>query len=231
MNLAYTKCPKCEVKYSYIDMAIENTSGMEIWSDGFCMAPMRKDILKFAKCPECNTFFWLKKNSIRKSTDSAAIKKLENSLLLDNIGRKEIDFIKNAINSGLANTTKKEIHLRLKQWHVINHLMRKYDSQGLLGKIKHQLFESTDYKNSLKLYNYKISLKLSSLIRLTNLLKLDEKEKTNYLLFAEIYREIGDFGKAMVFCHKAETSSQVDSERIIQLKKNISSKNKIAYKL
>ena len=131
----------------------------------------------------------------------------------------------------MANTAKKEIHLRLLLWHVINHIIRKYDSQGLLNKIKHKLFESADYKNSLKLYDYNVSLKLSNLIRLTNLLKLDKKENTNYLLFAEIYREIGDFGKAMVFCHKAETSSKIDSERITLLKKNISSKNKIAYKL
>ena len=228
MNQAHTKCPECEAKYSYI--SIENTSNMEMWSDGFCMPPIRKDFLTFAKCPACSAFFWLKKNVIEELADSTTVKNLENSFLLDNISKKEIDLVKDAIKD-LANSAKKEIHLRLLLWHVINHIIRKYDSQGLLNKIKHKLFESADYKNSLKLYDYNVSLKLSNLIRLTNLLKLDKKENTNYLLFAEIYREIGDFGKAMVFCHKAETSSKIDSERITLLKKNISSKNKIAYKL
>jgi hypothetical protein len=99
------------------------------------------------------------------------------------------------------------------------------------SKLKHQVFESTEYKNSLKLYSYEGSLKTSNLIRLMNLLKRDKKENTNNLFFAEIYREIGDFGKAMVFGHKAKTASKVDAYRITLLEKNIASRNKTAYRL
>jgi hypothetical protein len=227
---AYTRCPKCKAKFNYVEAEEEKVGSKELWSDGFYITPTREDVLKFAKCPACNTYFWLNKNSIAEPPDSAATIKIKNSLLLDNIGRMEIDFVSAAINSDLPNSTKKEIYLRLKLWHTINHVLRKYDAQGLFNKLKHQLFESSDYKNSLKLYDYKIPLKLSNLIRLTNLLKKDEKGSSSYLLFAEIYREIGDFGKAMVYCHKAEKSPQVDADRISLLKKNIISKNKIAYK-
>ncbi len=231
INQAYSKCPKCETNYSYLDFTIENKSGVEIWSDGFYMAPMKRDVLSFAKCPSCNTFFWLKKKAIQEPPDSAIVKKIGNFWFLNNIGRNEIDHIKDALKSGLANSANKEIYLRTKLWHVINHVMRKYDSQGFFSKIKHQVFESAEYKNSLKLYNYEVSLKLSNLIRLMNLLKRDKKENTNNLLFAELYREIGDFGKAMVFAHKAKTASKIDLDRMTLLEKNIASKNKMAYRL
>jgi uncharacterized C2H2 Zn-finger protein len=130
INQAYTKCPKCDAEYKFLDFSIENNSGIESWSDGFSLAPMRRDIFAFSKCPACNTFFWLKKNAISESTDSVTLKKIENSWSLDNIGRKEIDFVKDAIKSSIANTPKKEIYLRTKLWHVINHVIRKYDAQG-----------------------------------------------------------------------------------------------------
>jgi hypothetical protein len=228
---AYTKCPKCEAKYSYTEIISENTTEAEIWSDGFCTVPMRKDIVKFAKCQACNTFFWLQENSIKEQIDLPGIKSLENSWSLDNIGKKEIDFIKDAFRSGLANTSEKEIFLRIKLWHTINHIIRKHSSQGFFKKIKQKFFETPDFKDSLKHYNAIFSLKLNNLIRLVNLMKLDKNENTNYLLFAEIYRELGDFSKAMIFCYKAETSSQVDSNRIMLLKQNIANKSKTVYKL
>lgn len=230
-NQVFAKCPTCSERYSYLEIAKKEASGLEKWSDGFQMAPQRKDVLPFAKCMECDSFFWLKKNSIQEPLNSKTIKELKNYLLPDNIGRNEIDFVKGAIRSDLANSAKKEIYLRSKLWHVINHVLRKYDSQDFFSKIKHQLFEGSGYKNALKLYNYEVSLKLSNLIRLMNLLKIDQKESTNYLLFAEIYREIGDFGKAMVFGHKAKKMSNIDTDRIAMLEKNIATKNKLAYKL
>ena len=231
INPSYTKCPQCEAMYSYSDMPSENTSGVEFWSDGFCMAPMRMDVIQFAKCPACNTVFLIQENSIQEPTDLTNMKKLENSWTIDNISSNEIDFIKTAFRSGLANTTEKEILLRIKLWHTINHIMRKYHSQGLFKKIKQKLFETAEYKDSLKQYNTYSSLKLNNLIRLVNLLKLDKNEDTNYLLFAEIYRELGDFGKALFFCHKAETSPQADLKRIMLLKQYISNKSKTTYKL
>ncbi len=231
LNPAYTKCPKCETKYSYTDMISENLPGTEFWSDGFCMAPMRKDIIKFSKCQACNTFFWLADNSIQVPADLSEIKNLENSWAIDNMSSKEIGFIKDSLRSGLAKTAEKEIVLRIKLWHAINHILRKYDSQGIIKIIKQRFFESNDIKDSQKQYNASISMKLNNLVRLANLLKLDKIENTNFLLFAEIYRELGDFSKAMIFCYKAETSSHVDSNRITLLKQHITSKSKTAYKV
>jgi tetratricopeptide (TPR) repeat protein len=230
-NPVYTKCPKCEAKHSYTDMISEKTDGAEFWSDGFCMAPIRKDIIKFARCPACNTFFWLKENSIQEPADLLEIKNLENSWSLDNMSRKEIDFLRDVFRSGLADTPEKEIILRIKLWHVINHIIRKYDAQGFFTMIKQKFFESQEFKDSQKLYNSIFPKKLNNLIRLSNLMKLDKNENANYLLFAEIYRELGDFKKAMIFCYKAETSNLVDSNRIMLLKQHITNKSKMAYKL
>jgi len=228
---AYSKCPKCEVVYNYTDMISEDTSGTEFWSDGFCMAPMRTDIIKFAKCPGCSTLFWLHENSIQKPAGLPEIKNLENSWSLDNISNKEIGLIKEAFRAGLANTSENEITLRLKLWHTINHKIRKYYDQGFFQTIKLKFFDTTGYKESLKQYNANITLKLNNLVRLANLLKLDKIENTNYLLFAEIYRELGDFSKAMIFCYKAETSLVFDPERITLLKQYITNKSKTTYRL
>jgi hypothetical protein len=228
---AYTKCPKCETMYSYTDLTSDSTSGVELWSDGFCMAPMKKDIINFAKCPTCNTFFWLKENSIQGLVNLLEIKNLENSWTLDNIGKMEFDFLKDAFRSGLTNSPDKEIMLRIKLWHVINHIIRKYDTHGFFNKIKQKFFESPEFKDSQKQYHAMFPQKLNNLIRLVNLMKLDQNENTNYLLFAEIYRELGDFNKAMIFCYKAETSPSFDKARIALLKQHITNKSKVAYKL
>jgi len=227
----YTKCPKCEAQYCYSDLKPENIAGTGFWSDGFYMAPMRNDIINFAKCPACNTYFWLEENSIPKPQDSSQINNIENSWLLDQIGSKEINFIKDAFRAGLAINPEKEIVLRIKLWQVINHIIRKYDSQGLFKKIRLKIFESNEYKDSHKQYNSLSSIKINNLIRLANLLKLDLSENPDNLLFAEIYRELGDFSKAMIFCHRAETTLQVDSNRILLLKEQIKIKSKTAYKI
>jgi len=231
LNSAYTKCPKCEANFSYTDIKPEKISKSEIWSDGFYMAPMRKDLIKFAKCPSCNTFFWLQENSIEEPTDSNGIKKLDNSWFIDEISSKEINFIKEAFRAGLASTTEKEMILRIKLWQTINHITRKYYSQGLLKTIKQKIFTTTDYKNSIKQYKSSVPLKLKNIIRLLNILKLDKNKESNYVLFAETYREIGDFGKAMVFCHKARKLPKSDSKRIRLLKRHIETKSKTAYSL
>ncbi len=231
LNIAYTQCPKCEIKFSYSDIKSEKSHKTETWSDGFNMTPFRKDIIEFAKCPSCDTFFWLKESSIEKPKDLNGIKKIDNSWFIDDIGKKEIIFIRDAFRAGLAITTEKEMILRIKLWQTINHIIRKYYSQTLLKKVKQKIFETNDFKNSQEQYKLNVSLKLKNIIRLLNILKSDKNKKTNYLLYAEIYREIGDFGKAMVFCYKAEKLPEFDSNRIRLLKRNIERKSKMAYKL
>jgi|GEM_PF-5611419 hypothetical protein len=230
-NTAFTKCPKCEANYSFNATKPENASDAEFWSDGYSMNQMKKDYIPFAKCPACSTYFWLNENSIPGPINRQNIKNLENSWSVDNISYSEIHFIQDAMQAGLANTSKKEIFLRIKLWHVINHINRKYDSQGFFKKMRQKIFETNDFKDSKELLHSSSSQKLNNLIRIANLLKLDKKENTNYVLFAEIYRELGDFSKALIFCHKAETAPAVDTQRIALLKQHITSKSKIVYKL
>lgn len=227
----YTKCPKCEAKYSYTAMINENTAGVELWSDGFCMAPSRRDVTAFGKCSACNTFFWVAENAIEPQQDLTQIKLLENSWSIDSLGNQEIEVIKDAFRAGLASTTENEILLRIMMWHATNHFIRRYHSQGLFKKIKQKFFDTAEYKNSIKLYEDNISLKMKNLIRLANLLKLDKSENANFLILSEIYRELGDFGKALLFCHKAETSPRADPGRIAILKQHITAKNKSIYRL
>jgi len=231
LNSAYTKCPKCEAKYSYTDEISEKTSGAELWSDGFCMAPMRKDVLKFSKCPACNTLFWLKENSINQPIDLSETKTLDNTWSLDNASKNEIDFIKEGFRAGLAKVPENEIIIRIHLWHSINHIVRQHSTQGFFKKIKQKLFDTAEYKDSIKEYNNNSAQKLNNLIRLANLLKMDNNENMNYLLFAEIYREMGDFSKAMIYCYKAETSAHIEAGRIMLLKQNITNKSKAVYKI
>ncbi len=230
LNTSFAKCPKCEVKYSYTDMMSGNTIGAENWSDGFFIAPMLMNESNFAKCPSCSTFFWLHDNSIEEPLVSTEVKQLENSSFLsDNIT--DIDFIKEAFRFGLANNPEKEIFLRIKLWQAYNHIIREYLSQGLFKKFKQRFFKTPDFENYIKRYSSYSSKRLSNLIRLANLLKLDNSRNSEYLLFAELYRETGDFSKAMIFCYKAETTSKVDPGRIKLLKQHIQEKDKMVYKL
>jgi hypothetical protein len=230
-NTAYTKCPKCEAKYSYTALISEKTSGAEVWSDGFCMALNRMDIIDFAKCPVCSAFFWIQDNSIQEPTDLSGITNLNNTWSLDDIGKNELDFIKEAFKGGLGSDTKNEIRIRIKLWQLFNHILRKFHSKGFFEKLKQKLFESPEYKEAQKQYSANISHKLNNLIRLTNLMKLDITENANFLLFAEIYRELGDYNKAMIFCYKAETSNLVDHSRIMILKQHITNKSKVTYRI
>lgn len=230
MNPAYTKCPSCGAEYSYVEQSSENIADSEFWSDGFCLTPMRRDIVDFSKCQACNAYFWIPENSVEEPSDLSSVKNLENTLDVDNISDEDIDFIKAAFRGGLAGTPEKEAHLRIKLWQVINHIMRNYNSQGIFSKIKQKFFETAEFKEAQNQYNAFSSLKQNNLIRLINLLKLD-KDNTDYILFAEIYRELGDFGKATVYCYKAENAPRGDKERALLLKQYVIGKNKITYKL
>jgi len=193
------------------------------------MAPSRKDFIDFGKCPDCETFFWIHENSTRETADLSKIKNLENSWPIDHISNQEFDFFRDFIRSGAANTPEKELLIRIKLWHTINHLIRKHESQGVFKKITQKIFESAEYKESINLYNARSNLKINNLIRLANLLKQDRTENSNYILFAEVYRELGDFSKSMVYCYKAETAPNADVNRVQLLKQHIMNKNKLAY--
>lgn len=230
-NLIYTKCPNCEATYSYTALVNESTAGAELWSDGFCMAPARRVVTAFTKCSACNNFFWVEENKVDSLQDVSQVKVLGNYWPIDNLGEQEIEIIKNAFRGGLADTTEKEIALRISLWQAINHFIRRYHSKGLFKKIKQKFFDTAEYKSSMKLYEDNISLKMKNLIRLANLLKLDKTENANFLVLSEIYRELGDFGKSLLFCHKAETSPGADAVRIAVLKQHITAKNKSIYRL
>lgn len=224
---AYTKCPKCETIYSYQEETENKDTPLEIWTDGFELSPSRKELIKFAQCPGCETYFWLKENAIEEPQGSENVKAIDNSWSFDNVGKKELDITKDTLQKGLASSLKKEIYLRTKLWQVINHLSRKYEGQGFFKN----LFKTTEHKDSLKLYKLNSTLKMNNLIRLANLLKKDKKKAEDHMLFAEIYREMGDFSKAMFYCHKADTAHQSELKRINKLMLYIKSKDKEAYKL
>lgn len=212
-------------------MVSGNTIGADSWSDGFMIAPMLMDVIKFSKCSQCNTYFWLSDNFIQQPAETTGVKELDSFIHTGSSASSEVKLLKEAFRSDMVNSIEKEIYLRIKLWQAINHFVRKYESEGILKQIKHKIFKSSDLEESKKKYSDLFLLKRHNLIRLSNLLKADKNEETNYLLFAEIYRETGDFSKAMIFCYKAETAAQADSNRIKVLKHHIQNKNKMVYKV
>lgn len=222
-----TKCPNCGNVYTFSPALIENAPGTETWSDGFISTSLHNDVLEFAKCMGCQNLFFIQDNLVENNDDTSAIKKIDNEWLINEVGNKEIIFIKEALRL----IPGKEIQLRIKLWHLINHFYRQYDSQGFMKKWKTKLLDGGASKDSLKQYKALSSMKISNLIRLVNLLKADKTTSHSSVLFAEIYRELGDFSKAITFCHKAETTMQMDQNRIKILKQQISNKVKTVYKL
>jgi hypothetical protein len=151
LSTAYAKCPECKTNYCYTDMVSGNTTGAEFWSDGFYYGPMLLDVARVAKCPMCNAFFWIPDNTIKDPADNQELAELENPFrFIDQPGR-EIKFVKESLKSGVINSVEKEIYIRVKLWHAINHLMRKYISQDLFAKITQKIFKPAESENVKKL--------------------------------------------------------------------------------
>jgi hypothetical protein len=231
LSTAYTKCPECKTNYYYTDMVSGNTIGAEFWSDGFYFGPMLHDAARVSKCPSCQAFFWIPDQIINEPTENLELTELENPFRFINQPGKEIKFVKEVLKSGIINTVEKEIYIRVKFWQAINHLMRKYVNQDLFTKITQKFFKSDEYESAKKQYSSIGITKVNNLIRLGNLIKSLKSDDMDYVQFAEIYRESGDFNKAMIFCYKAESNAQADANRINLMKQHIQNKNKMVYKL
>jgi len=226
--LSYSKCPKCDTIISYIDMISGNTIDGEIWSDGMIESSMFYNVLKYNKCSNCNSFYWLSDNLIKEPENFENINRIEESFDFENLYKPMIDNAIEALQSGVANSEEKEIFIRIKLWQSINNLIRHSKNRSFGRKLYCIFFKSKEEKINYKLYVSYIETKNQNLQKLAFLLQ-NSKVTEDYLIICEIYRELGCFEDAKLWLKKIENKSSFSKKRLSALRKKILFKNKMVY--
>lgn len=183
-------CPKCNALLRRGSLQSGNTLLAKYWTDGKREAPMLPEFPSVTTCKSCKNFFW-----IEDAKTIGAIYRNEPDYPDDwrnapYIEELTIDEYSEAANSGIGNTTDREIHLRLRLWWLINDIGR--------GK------KITRLTNKLKAFKKENLGKLGVL--------LDERITEQKIMKAEIYRELGHFNAAL----KLLKTIPDDSKHIVQ---------------
>jgi len=164
-------CPGVIKDHSFISC---NTVGAEIWTDGYCEAPILPERPQLGKCPNCHTLIW--------SDDLEIIEEVE----FDSTNNKypdakryswpEKDDFEKALNSIKLNDDE-ERYLRIQLWWVYNNSRR--------WELKKKDITNIEQEN------------LSILLNLLNPDNSDE-----LIMIIEILRELSRFNEAKIFSNK-----------------------------
>lgn len=189
-------CPFCKAEMRIRTMASGNNIDAKSWSDGYTYARMMPPRLFIAECRTCLKIFWIK--------DSPLIGELDNIISFDedyylqeeikiklqklyNIPKdkyqlwKEIEYLTQLNKSQLMQAVKnrlwsnrdEEIYIRQNLWWKINDTVRN-NSGGNLEDKDIAIFESN----------------------LKTLIDIYKNEKSEIILKAEAYRELGEFERS-----------------------------------
>ena len=108
------------------------------------------------------------------------------------------------LKNGFANTSEKEIYLRIKIWHLLNNNFRSARLESAINKMKDKFNEIIDNNVSHKVSEAEANtpkiLFINNLNCLTKIYKPDCDEQQ--LLFAEMFRELGNFNEAKLQLNK-----------------------------
>lgn len=186
------ECPSCGAEKSLMTLVSGNSFGALLWSDGYQYAPMAPTLSPVQKCLDCESYFMLSSASYRYSEHQSDYS-LETGLLSYNeIKEALIELLKTNLNPD------DEFQLRLEFLYRFNDAFR--DSENIsipLELIMNKEREDVDYTL------FRINLK--------KLISLMEGESRSSLLLAELYREIGDFDKAISILQDFDSFGKEDN--------------------
>jgi len=168
------KCPHCGELVKSKSYMSTNNFGARYYSDGRMIAEMSPDIPRIVPCNSCDACFWLeqKHKSGEISTKEAANEKSS-----------EIEFVRfptiyeyeSILENKNYNFKDQEIYLRQKMWWSFNDRIR--EGLPLFSSEMDCVIWDKNAKRLIKLFK--------------------EKDITQKIMIAELYRNMGDFKKCM----------------------------------
>ncbi len=166
-------CPGCGAPHTCINMLSGNTFGGIFWSDGFYLAPMLPDIPRYTKCYTCGLIF--NQNNCPKTESES-----EETDLYPEVSA----LVKEDLVSALGQNAHKgnrddEIYLRIRLWWAMNKRPFHADETEILRV-------DAEYRENAK----------------TLLTLLNDIDEDTLPTKAELYRNLGEFDKCLMFISK-----------------------------
>lgn len=198
------RCPFCNAAYLMQTLVSGNTFGGMCFSDGQHFYPMLPETPQITRCDTCLNFFWLEDIPVVENTpensDGVEFPYVRWPSAEEYAEMLSLHFYRNA---------EEEVYLRMHLWWVFNNRLR--------GEQKRA---GTDHPSTEPFYEEN----LKAILRL----KLVEEPK-DFLMLAEIHRELGLFDEALDLLKRNKVDNLKDVAR--QIKEKIIQKDRYAFML
>ena len=206
-------CPHCNRKMENYGLSSYTVFKSVVFSDGKtdCSPPIvRHETILL--CYDCRKPFWKEDAIDRDSMQHAA--ELPASLDIydlpfateENFSDKLIDYYFELLNTDFCTSAKKEIYLRIQIWHLLNNKIR-YRSENATNNFIKGIFNKKSNDASEKAFNEFLEKKQSFNDNLVNLIKVYTAEtEAEFILLAEMFRELGEFDKAIELLKKIDVA-------------------------
>ena len=171
-------CPHCGQRYSHGTVLSGNTGGATFYSDGAFDAPMLDQEVAIIRCIQCKYFVWV--NDMTVPNTQRFIDRLCSWKIVPKTKPLTVPELAEALSEGFAKSKEEERFLRLSLWQRFNDRIR-----GFRLPTESKLLRSNGERN----------LWRENLVALYDL--LDASIPSEQLMRAEIYRELGEFEKAL----------------------------------
>lgn len=212
------KCPLCNQKMHHYELTSYTVFHSTIYSDSKTITNSFADNNSAIRiCASCNKAFWVDDAVIETDNPYALVDNVPKAMdildlpfnMSEHVIENMIKFYENLLKQGFAYSNEKKYYLRIRLWWAINDLIR-YRMPGL--KMFKELVHFHVFWNYLKNhYKQRQVFKNFNMLFSENLLQLisltDIKSDEDYILMAEMHRELGRFKKARAIINEASNLS------------------------
>lgn len=198
-------CPHCGIKMEAYELMSFTVHKSTVYSDGMTVTePWLNNDKAIAICPACKKPLWLE--DARLETEEIPIDNLPLAgdvydlpfAFSDTFKEELIHFYLNLLKSGFANTTDRKIYLRLRIWWGINDFVRYREPVWKLlpqfTSLKRAKILFASRRNSRLLFAEFKTLFRENLEKMIAIFKPEHEGEQ--VMLAEMYRELGEMGKA-----------------------------------
>ncbi len=197
------QCPNCKANMFTFELTSFTVHSSIVYSDGKVDNSSSLSDKQILICNDCRKPMWrddaiLNDSDINYETLPEAKDVFDLPFAFDtNRSNKLAFYYTDLLNDDFADTSEKEIYLRIKIWHLLNNSSRNTKQRGSIKEIIDKNISSelknSDEKSTKFLFD-------KNLEHLTKIYKPDCDEQQ--LLYAEMFRELGDFNEAKLQLNK-----------------------------
>ncbi|MEN9265852.1 MAG: hypothetical protein Q6K99_06400 [Thermostichales cyanobacterium BF4_bins_65] len=184
--LAIIGCPHCGFLYKQPPAPARNATGAILWSDGYEYAPLAPDPPLITRCWCCNQFFWMVDALV---ANKAVLGDMEAEVRRHSPTVQDLTLqgYSQALDAGVGTDPLKQRHLLIYFWWKVNDLVRDFPDRPLPAGKALLAYHA---------YQPKVRRCLAELVPI-----LEDDDPNDYLMKAEIAREMGDFSEAIRLLH------------------------------